>query len=46
MAAWQAQLGGAARAVSQAEKLPLLCKVCLSKRSGNSFSLESNGSED
>lgn len=32
--------------MSQAETLPLLCKVCLSKSSGNSFPLESNGSED
>lgn len=32
--------------MSQAETLPLLCKVCLSKSGGNSFPLESNGSED
>lgn len=37
---------GAVWTVSKAETVTLLCKVSLSKRSGNSFRLETNGSED
>lgn len=37
---------GAVWAVYKAETVPLLCKVSLLKRSGNSCHLETNGSED
>jgi len=37
---------GAVQALCRAETVPLLCKVSLLKKNGNSFHLETNGSQD